>query len=446
MPVERPCTGALVEGRYRVGALLGRGGAADVWRATDTETGEEVALKAFREDAAIAVDPGRAARETAATQGVHHPAVVEVLGACADPTCLVLELVDGEDLGALLTDGPLPAETVREIGADIADALAVLHARRLVHRDVKPGNILVPERPGPVAAKLTDFGIVATLDGTRLTATDAILGTAAYLSPEQVSGGEVGTASDVYALGLVLIESLTGVRAFPGGLAESAVARLNRPPRLPEDASPRLASLLAAMTALDPAARPRATEVAATLRALAGMMTGESPATAAIPRIASAPAGRPPAATRLVGAAAAVALVLGTGVALLADGAAPTAVPVADGTALVAPAAAPSPAPDPTPTASPRALRAVLASTTTRSTSTHPVAASGAATTPVAAPHHVRPTPTKHHEPAHHQKPARHRKPAHHHKPARHAKPAPPAKHGAPAKAPKPGRGGHGRG
>jgi len=433
MLVERPCTGALIEGRYRVGALLGRGGAADVWRASDVETGEEVALKVFREDAAIAVDPDRAARETAATQGVHHPAVVEVLGACAEPTCLVLELVEGEDLGALLTDGPLPPETVREIGADIADALAVLHARRLVHRDVKPGNILVPERSGPVAAKLTDFGIVATLDGTRLTATDAILGTAAYLSPEQVSGAEVGTASDVYALGLVLIESLTGVRAFPGSLAESAVARLNRPPRLPEDASPRLASLLAAMTALDPAARPRATEAAATLRALAGRMTGESPATAAVPRIVSLPPGRPPAAARLVGAAAAVALVLGTGVALLADGVTPTAVPAADGTAAVAPEVAPSstPLPHPTPTATSHALQAVLASSTSRSTSTHQVATSRR---PPAAPPAAAPRPAPHHKPAHH---AGH---------AHHAEPTGHAKHGGPAKAPKPRKGGHGKG
>ncbi|HEV7624542.1 MAG TPA: serine/threonine-protein kinase [Amnibacterium sp.] len=404
MPVERPCTGALIDGRYRVGALLGRGGAADVWRATDVVTGVDVALKAFREDAAIAVDPDRAARETAATQGVHHPAVVEVLGTCAEPTCLVLELVEGEDLGALLLDGPLPAETVREIGADIADALAVLHARRLVHRDVKPGNILVPERPGPVAAKLTDFGIVAALDGARLTATDAILGTAAYLSPEQVAGGAVGTAGDVYSLGLVLLESLTGARAFPGGLAESAVARLNRPPRLPDDASPGLASLLAAMTALDPAARPHATEVARALRELAGGMTGEAPATAVVVRmpavrIASAPAGRPPALTRLVGAAAAVAVVLGTGMALLADGRAPVAVPAADGTAAVAPAVVPStspPLPRPTPTRT-AALHAVLAAATT--SSAHPGATHTTRTERHAAPSHAAPPERKHGKP-----------------------------------------------
>lgn len=429
MLVERLCTGALVEGRYRVGVVLGRGGAADVWRAHDLVTGAEVALKAFREDAAIAVDPARAARETAATQGVRHPAVVEVLGTCTEPPCLVLELVDGDDLGALLADGPLPAETVREIGADIADALAVLHGRRLVHRDVKPGNILVPERAGPVAAKLTDFGIVATLDGTRLTATDAILGTAAYLSPEQVSGGEVGTASDVYALGLVLIESITGVRAFPGGLAESAVARLNRPPRLPEDASPRLASLLAAMTALEPAARPHATEVAATLRALAGRMTGESPTTAALPRVVSHPTARPPATSRLVGAAAAVALVLGGGLALLTDRSTPATVPVADGTAAVAPvAAAPTSSPRPTPTASasPRVLQAVLASTTTRRASADEAADRAPTTTAKPAPETHRPAPA----------PVRH-----HHKPAPPAKPGRHAAPPDPRKAPAPGPG-----
>src|SRR5438067_1210752 len=127
----------------------------------------------------------------------------------------------------------------------------------------------------------------------------AVLGTAAYLSPEQVRGDGVGTASDVYSLGLVLLEALTGTRAFPGGLAESAVARLNRPPRLPADASPALASLLAAMTALDPAQRPAAAEVAACLRSLAGAMTGDPDATGRIAVIASAPRARPPAPARL---------------------------------------------------------------------------------------------------------------------------------------------------
>jgi hypothetical protein len=303
----------------------------------------------------------------------------------------------------------------------------------------------VPERPGPVAAKLTDFGIVAALDGTRLTATDAILGTAAYLSPEQVSGSPVGTASDVYSLGLVLLESLTGVRAFPGSLVESAVGRLNRPPRLPEDASPRLASLLAAMTALDPAARPHATEVAATLRALAGRMTGDVEATAAVPRLLSVPAGRPPAASRLVGAAAAVALVLGTGMALLADGGAPTAVPAADGTAAVAPATGPrgTALPHPTAAATARALHLVLSSTTTRTTSGTAHATQSTTSHPSGAEQHAGAKP-KHGaapKPEHAAPP----KPKHAKAPHAASKPPKPG-HGEHGKAPKPGKGGHGKG
>ncbi|HEY8319695.1 MAG TPA: serine/threonine-protein kinase [Amnibacterium sp.] len=441
MPAARFPAGTTFDDRYRIGDLLGRGGMADVWRATDLDTGSEVAVKLFRDGIAAGLDPERAARETAACQGLTHPAIVEVLGsggAEGDQPYLVLELVEGGDLGALLADGPLPADAVREIAADVADALAALHGRRLVHRDVKPGNILVVDRPGPVAAKLTDFGIVAALDGTRLTATDAILGTAAYLSPEQVRGDGVGTASDVYSLGLVLLEALTGTRAFPGGLAESAVARLNRPPRLPADASPALASLLAAMTALDPAQRPAAAEVATRLRSLAGAMTGEADATGRMAVIASAPPARPPAPARLAAAAAAVALVLGTGVALLADGGALTSAPVAadvkapSGVRAV-PLPHPTITPSTTPGPAPSALRAVAAV----SISTHAPSAPAPAphtsrvTHPTSAPHHAAPAPRaapKHHGP-------------HHAKPHHAAK----AEHGAGAQHPH-GKGGHGKG
>ncbi|MGN6741697.1 MAG: protein kinase domain-containing protein [Amnibacterium sp.] len=451
MPVVRSAPAAVLDGRYRLGPLLGRGGMADVWRATDLTTGTDVAIKLFRDDVSAGVDPDRAAKETAAARGLRHPAVVQVLGTSpqdGESTYLVLELVEGGDLGALLEEGPLEPEVVREIAADVADALTVLHARRLVHRDVKPGNILVLDTPGPVAAKLADFGIVAALDGTRLTATDTILGTAAYLSPEQVQGAEVGTASDVYALGLVLLEALTGERAFPGGLAESAIARLNRPPRLPPDASPRLASLLSAMTALDPAQRPRATEVAATLRALAGAMTGDPDATGRVVRVESAPAARPPAPLRLVGAAAAVVVALGTGVALLTDGATPAAVPVAAGTAPVAPDSATTPKAVPTahpsPTAVPTAsaLQAVVAISATRSDPPPtPVRHPAATASPVPHAHPAHPAPA-HGKPAHgkHGTPPRHGGPAQHAKPPHHAKPPKPAHH-----APKPVKGAPGR-
>jgi eukaryotic-like serine/threonine-protein kinase len=134
------------------------------------------------------------------------------------------------------------------------------------------------------------------VDGAALTAPDSILGTAAYLSPEQVRGTRIRPASDVYSLGLVLLEALTGRRAFPGPAAEAAVARLTRPPALPADASPALADLLSRMTALDPSDRPRAAEVAEALRdELAGAITVPDAAhTAEVPRLDVLPAAPPP--------------------------------------------------------------------------------------------------------------------------------------------------------
>ena len=297
-------------GRYRLDARIGRGGMGDVYRAHDLREGEDVAVKVFRPEAAGAVDAKRIAREVRFIADEPHPALVSVLDA-SDPDSgtayLVMELVRGADLADRLQHGALDPDHARRIVADVAEALALLHARGLVHRDVKPANILVlgeaPDAEPARAAKLADLGIAVGLDETRLTATDVVLGTAAYLSPEQVRGRPVGPASDVYALGLVLIESLTGHRAYAGGLVESAIARLHRPPALPADASPALASLLARMTAIDPAARPAAADVGAGLMALRGVMTAaELPATAPLARTAAAdeaptaelvPAGRP---------------------------------------------------------------------------------------------------------------------------------------------------------
>jgi len=144
----------------------------------------------------------------------------------------VLELVDGPSLAQLLaTDGPLDLDDASRRLVDLASALEYIHAREVVHRDVKPANVLI-DPDG--RARLTDFGIARVGDATALTGTAMTIGTAAYLAPEQARGDRVTSAADVYALGLVLLECLTVERAFPGPPVESAIARLTRDPEIPD--------------------------------------------------------------------------------------------------------------------------------------------------------------------------------------------------------------------
>src|SRR6185437_6676062 len=162
-------------------------------------------------------------------------------------------------------------------------ALAAVHSFGLVHRDIKPANILI-STTGDV--KLSDFGIARELEAERLTAAADVIGTAAYLSPEQARGAEVGPPTDVYALGLVLLESLTGRREYPGQAVESAVARLLRDPVIPENLPGSWPTLLRAMTQSDPAQRPTAADVEATL-------TGRGTITPAAPAATSTRRNRP---------------------------------------------------------------------------------------------------------------------------------------------------------
>jgi len=264
--------GVLIAGRYRIERLIGRGGMSTVYEAADENIPRHVALKVFRPELADNHDMQRHEGEVGMLAALNHPGLVTLFDAVADDdgnAVLVLELVTGGDLRTAMDTAPLSSAEVAIIGAAVADALAYSHDRGIVHRDVKPGNILVPERDGSDTgprAKLADFGIARLIDETRMTATGSVLGTAHYLSPEQAVGGTVGAASDVYSLGLVLLEALTGERPFPGTGVESAAARLARDPILPARLDPAWVSLLRGMTKREPDARLTASEAAEMLR------------------------------------------------------------------------------------------------------------------------------------------------------------------------------------
>lgn len=180
----------------------------------------------------------------------------------------MLQLVDGPSLREELVAGPLPPADVASLGSLLADVLAHVHGRGLVHRDVTPANVLLDRHRCP---RLADFGLARRLDSAGDTAPGGLVGTAAYLAPEQVRGGDVGAAADVWSLGLVLLEAVTGRREYGGGLVECAVARLHRDPRVPPAVPAPLAEVLVEMTAPHPAWRPSA---AGASRALARVLAG----------------------------------------------------------------------------------------------------------------------------------------------------------------------------
>ena len=196
-----------------------------------------------------------------------HPELVAIfdVGTVDDRPFLVMEFVEGTSLHSRLQAGPLPLDQVLRIGGGLADALAHAHHRGVVHRDVKPSNIILDREDRP---HLTDFGIALLAGTPRLTSANEILGTPAYLAPEQLLDTEVGPPADLYALGLVLLECLSGELEYASGSSlEVALTRLNRPPRIPAGLPPELTDLLTAMTATEALDRP--TAEACALRLLA---------------------------------------------------------------------------------------------------------------------------------------------------------------------------------
>ncbi|UDY24959.1 serine/threonine-protein kinase [Nocardioides sp. Kera G14] len=283
--------GRVVGRRYLLGEALGRGGTADVYRATDRLLERPVAVKVLRESPDDRRDRARFELEARTLAGLSHPHLVPVLDAgmvnlgADERPYLVMELVEGPTLRELIQRGPMAPDRVRLIGSQVADALAYAHARGIVHRDVKPGNVLIGRDD---QSKLVDFGIARLMgDTARHTQTGIAIGTAAYVSPEQVRAQAITEATDIYSLGLVLLEALTGVRAFPGPAAEAAIARLTRHPHIPSELPVEWRTLLTYMTAYRPVERPSAEEVAARLRGAPGQ-TGRY---AVVP---AAPAAPPP--------------------------------------------------------------------------------------------------------------------------------------------------------
>lgn len=224
--------GKVLAGRYLLTERLAVGGMAEVWLADDQVLGRRVAVKMLHHH--LAGDPVFVERfrgEAKVAARLSHPGVVSIFDTVSEPglEAIVMELLEGVDLRAFLDDnGPLSAEMTRELGAQVADAIAAAHQAGLVHRDIKPGNIMLIDDQ---RTKVTDFGIAKPDGGTDLTDHGTLIGTAKYLAPEQVRGGPVDARADLYALGIVLFECLTGQVPFRGdGDVATAVARLDRSP------------------------------------------------------------------------------------------------------------------------------------------------------------------------------------------------------------------------
>ncbi|WP_370103239.1 protein kinase [Streptacidiphilus sp. MAP12-20] len=295
--------------RYQLESLIGQGGMASVWRAQDLRLGRAVAVKVLTQGSASDGDSvERFRREAATLARLAHPNIVAVFDADAagQTPFLVMELVEGQSLSDILKRGPLRIEHALRIADQTAGALAAAHQVGIVHRDIKPANLMLTPA-GQVT--VLDFGIARLGDSAQvgLTSTSMVVGTAAYMSPEQAVGGQLDARSDLYALGCVLHEMLAGEPPFPGGNQLSALHRhVSEPPpplrSLRAETPADVETLVLGLLAKDPAARP----ASATLvqHQLTALLTGEAPRTAAFPttpgsaRTSAAPAVAAPRAGR----------------------------------------------------------------------------------------------------------------------------------------------------
>ncbi|GAA3644139.1 hypothetical protein GCM10022200_30190 [Microbacterium awajiense] len=287
-------TGQVLAGRYRLDERIGAGGMAEVFRAQDAALQRTVAIKVLRATVDGLGTVERARSETTLLAALNHHGLVtlhDAYVAADEPSYLVMEFVDGITLRVLMDRGPLGSAEAAAIARDVAEALHVAHTAGVVHRDIKPANILLTPSPLPHERwrpKVADFGIAHLLDSTRATSPGIGLGTAAYVAPEQAQGATPAPAADVYALGIVLIEALSGTRPFAEaeGIG-TVIARMSRPPEIPDTLDPRWQDVLRRMTAIAPEARPTALEVAV---AAAGLASASAPEAAPTAITAIAPA------------------------------------------------------------------------------------------------------------------------------------------------------------
>ncbi|MDQ2965958.1 MAG: protein kinase, partial [Chloroflexota bacterium] len=290
-----PEIGSVLGGRYRLIELLGQGGMATIFRATDSQLGRDVAVKVLRPE--YGRDPDFVARfrmEAQAVASLNSPNIVTVHDFGMDPAgpFIVMDYVDGEDLATLLRrTGPLSANRTARIAAEVARGLAAAHARGIVHRDIKPGNILLAQ-DGRV--QVTDFGIARAIAEAQMTLPGTTLGSVQYMSPEQARGETATERSDIYSLGVVLFEMLAGRRPFEGDSAASiAMARLTPPVPMPSahrsGIPPVLEAICRKAMAIDPAERfQTASAMAAALEDQLGDRAAGAAAAAGLGAVAAA--------------------------------------------------------------------------------------------------------------------------------------------------------------
>jgi eukaryotic-like serine/threonine-protein kinase len=306
---------SVIAGRYRLERRIGTGGMSEVWAATDLELDRTVAVKLLANDA----DPARFEREARAAAGLAHVNVCAVYdyGLAEGRRFIVLEYLPGGSLEDRLATGkPLTDNDTRRIAGEIAAGLAHAHERGVVHRDLKPANILF-DAGG--RAKIADFGIARSAGAAGLTEAGTILGTAAYISPEQAAGRPATPASDVYAFGVILFRMLTARLPFesPDALALAGMHRDLPPPLVSDfrsDAPPLLESVASAALAKSPADRPQ--DGSALVAELGGAVSGTSSGGSTAATVVLAPPATRRRKRLLLGLAVAVVAAAGVGVAM----------------------------------------------------------------------------------------------------------------------------------